>query len=361
MKPTGIIVLEGANASGKTTLAKALRERYDARYVHLGLYKNPWRWHLGALWRAIKLSQDHLVIIDRHWISECAYAQVFRDGSTYPVAARCLDRILKKHCAAYVMCVPSNYLEHVARHKKRINHPYPDITGVIQFYSDLVYGNLAQPGTDYASQLARRGDFLKRADTMIFDMDHDGDDGMDKVLKQIVTRVRWLQFQQFDGARNPYNNNITGHAFDATHVIVAEAPGCHPLFRGVGWPFTDRSGPAHFMNQALHYLDADESKLIFTSVHGTWDMLPALAAKKEGIRSLLFICTGRVGERRLKDLGVEAWQRQRIVHPIHAATFTAHGEGPIKRYARVLGQVLHVENPSPMAKTRSLLAERSKS
>lgn len=337
MNPRGIIVLEGADASGKTTLAQHFREKYGARYVHLGLYDDIWRWHLGALWRAIKLADHELVVIDRHWISECAYGQVYRTGSKYPVASRCMDRVLMKHGAVYVLCVPSDYEGQLARHhrlKGERQELYHSITGVVQFYADLRYGNVAQPGFDYCSQLARRGEFYSRPDVMMYDIDTDGSK-LKEYCERVVDHVGWWRGYQYPVALESKNQNLTGHAYNATHVIVGEAPGpgAHPRVR---WPFVcnKKMSAAVFMNQTLHKLDVDETKLIFTNATGYPDNhLRMLAAC-----GLKFICLGRVAEREVTRLGHP--RHVTIVHPQHARRFGGPHDEAIRRYARVMEEAL---------------------
>ena len=95
---TGIVVLEGANAAGKTTLARHLVERYGARYLHSRPTRDPWRRHVAMLRRAVALSERHLVVLDRHWLSEQVYGRVF-GSPAYDLGARCLDRVLRRYGA----------------------------------------------------------------------------------------------------------------------------------------------------------------------------------------------------------------------------------------------------------------------
>ena len=74
----GIIVIDGCDGTGKTTLAEAICRRYDGVYIH-----NTYRWptkmplyHTAALHRALKLAKTRLVVIDRLWMSEAIYAEV---------------------------------------------------------------------------------------------------------------------------------------------------------------------------------------------------------------------------------------------------------------------------------------------
>lgn len=107
----GLIILEGPDGSGKTTLAEYLVKHHQAHYMHL-TYDKSWNMfdymteHLTA---AINmLEQGHLVIIDRHWMSEEIYAKVFRGGSPWPYMGRLFDRIILKYSGTYVLCIPGD-------------------------------------------------------------------------------------------------------------------------------------------------------------------------------------------------------------------------------------------------------------
>ena len=105
-----IIVLEGPDGSGKTTLAKMLVDEYGFAYRHL-TYRFKDRMHLyhwAALELCLKDAETGPVVLDRWWPSEIVYADVFRGGSKWPLWPRMLDRVALKHGVTYVWCIPSN-------------------------------------------------------------------------------------------------------------------------------------------------------------------------------------------------------------------------------------------------------------
>ena len=76
-----VIILEGPDGAGKTTLAHKLADRLGARYVHLGPMTNVkdlGRIYVEAMLPAIQGYQT--VIMDRAWFSEEPYGTVFREG-----------------------------------------------------------------------------------------------------------------------------------------------------------------------------------------------------------------------------------------------------------------------------------------
>jgi len=119
MKPAGLIILDGPDGAGKTTLAQYYVKKHGAIYMHL-TYRfkdNMFAYHTAMLLKACKLvDQGHLVIIDRLWMSELVYAKVFRNGSKWPFMSRFLDRIILKYSGIYVMCVPESSREYLTHY-----------------------------------------------------------------------------------------------------------------------------------------------------------------------------------------------------------------------------------------------------
>jgi hypothetical protein len=137
-----IIVLDGPDGSGKTTLGKLIAERHRGKYLHLTYrWKNNMaEYHLAALNYAAKHAVNCPVVIDRWWPSEVVYASVFRDGSTLTFNGRYLDRLGQKYGVSYVMCIPDNraaYLENFERLKAEREEMYDTMAGVYDGYAKL--------------------------------------------------------------------------------------------------------------------------------------------------------------------------------------------------------------------------------
>ena len=122
----GIIVLEGPDAAGKTTLANTLIEKFGgskkARYIHSTwspeLEKVMDDYHLNTIHRAIELSRSKVVILDRSWLSELVYSEVFRSGTNFPDLAREAHTLLSQANATYVLCCPFLKEEYLANFEK---------------------------------------------------------------------------------------------------------------------------------------------------------------------------------------------------------------------------------------------------
>src|SRR5690606_37684332 len=112
-----IIVLEGPDGTGKTSLAMNLRDHLGARYIHL-TYRWPEKmnlYHYAAIRVAGHLAQNQPVIIDRWWPSEIVYAEAYRGGSKFLKHYFMLEHVANKIGVVYVMCLPKDrdlYLRH---------------------------------------------------------------------------------------------------------------------------------------------------------------------------------------------------------------------------------------------------------
>lgn len=131
----GIIILEGPDASGKTTLASQIEAeavhrknwRYSkVRRTHLRERHNLAPFQFLATSKAI----DHrgLTIIDRHWISEEVYSAVYRPHQTRSaIYSRLWFEMFMTVPTVYVMCCPS-VANAVESHRRTLDQ------GVSQLY-----------------------------------------------------------------------------------------------------------------------------------------------------------------------------------------------------------------------------------
>lgn len=175
----GLIVLEGADSSGKTTLAKKLMEgEPGAIYMH-GL---PWVGWIGEAHEAMMsaavrhVGDGGLVVVDRHWVSEYVYGPVFRGFVGYDdgVAAR-FDRVTRA-IGVYVLCVPSD----AAKHERRFQRERPDkrdmfdsMVVISEAYRRLAHGYMHEERDDLYGKYCRHGDFTSKR-CAVYDLDRDG-------------------------------------------------------------------------------------------------------------------------------------------------------------------------------------------
>jgi thymidylate kinase len=112
-----IIVLEGPDGAGKTTLARELQEQLGARYIHLTYrFRDKMHvYHSAALKLAYHLSKTQPVIIDRWWPSEIVYADAYRGGSKFTKYYFLLEHLASEMGLTYIFCLPNDrdrYLKH---------------------------------------------------------------------------------------------------------------------------------------------------------------------------------------------------------------------------------------------------------
>lgn len=135
----GIIILEGQDASGKTTLANKLLKSYKGIYIHATYrFKNKMPiYHAALLRKALKLSKNQLVIIDRLHISEYIYAKVFRGGTPWPEVFKMFNSFCRELNIPIILCVPDTIergLTWFEKTKQQRPEMYDDIKEIITEY-----------------------------------------------------------------------------------------------------------------------------------------------------------------------------------------------------------------------------------
>lgn len=137
-KQTGIIILDGADCTGKTTIQQYFVYRMGAMPIHLTYpiptqYIDMFDYHHSEMKRAIELSKSNLVIVDRHWISEKIYSTVLREGNIYPgtdpeASCKQMSDIWASHGAIYIICLPGFIKGAVERYLNNVDskHPYTE-------------------------------------------------------------------------------------------------------------------------------------------------------------------------------------------------------------------------------------------
>jgi len=129
-----ILILEGPDGAGKTTLAETLRHRFqDKSMVHIvkhGPYTGVEPEHLCRIYfRSMSpaLTFDDVVIMDRSWLSEPIYGEVYRNGANRidVERKRMLERVALSRGAVVIHCQP-DFETCVEAFEKRIGEEYLD-------------------------------------------------------------------------------------------------------------------------------------------------------------------------------------------------------------------------------------------
>lgn len=259
-----IFILDGPDATGKTTLAKELVEKTGGKYFHL-----TYRWkdrifdyHTAAIRLAARSTTP--VILDRWWPSEAVYAKAFREGSDWPLQGRMTDRIARKFGAIYVLCLPATVQECVDRHaqlKSERHEMYDDIRSVAELYLKLYSGDVEHEDKgQYIDFLIRTGGLITRFDVLHYSIETWGRAlGIfsDKVIQQSNT---WRKLQ-YGPALSFREWNIVGHVFFADYLFIGDQVANN--FRELHWPFYEYQNGSLYLTKALH-------RLGFKEEHAMW-------------------------------------------------------------------------------------------
>ena len=182
----GIIIFEGPDGVGKTTLINYIRKKYDnSYYMHLRVHKNMKLWHTASARLAIrKRLEGYIVLLDRHWPSEQFYSYIRSNGPSYN--PRLLYNRLKDQGTKYVWCIPEDIARVKENHRinKELRHEeYDNIDSVIDDYYFSWFGKpKRQVFLRNLSPLRERKDFIR------YDMFKDGhklDEFTEKVINAL--------------------------------------------------------------------------------------------------------------------------------------------------------------------------------
>jgi hypothetical protein len=334
----GIIILEGADGTGKTTLARALVKRYDAFYIHNGLWPDIWKRHLATVDLAIKRSQKQLVIIDRLWLSEQIYGDTFRDGPAYDLGARCLDRALLRYGAVTVLCVRRDFaghMKHFEELKRTRVEKFARMEMVAQRYLDLASGNLAADGKWYYNQLTQFQDYPLRDDVLVYDFEIAGISAklLDIAMDTIVGRVYALRRHAGETFATDLPN-LTGNPRDPRYLFVGEQLSPRACNRAAPFLWNDEMSSATYFNKQLHKLKFREDQALWTNAIGH-DWLRFLRDHLSATTRV--IALGGIAARRVEELSFP--NAASIPHPQWARRFQAqHPE----KYRTLLQEALKI-------------------
>jgi hypothetical protein len=349
MTARGIVILEGADSSGKTTLANVFRERHGARYLHGRVFPDPWKYHLAMLRRATRLADTQLVVVDRHWLSHLAYGRAF-DNGTYDVAGRSFDRAWRRAGALTILCVPGDPRRQEAdwaidRTAGKVEH-FDRVRGVINLYIDLARGNVAHPGNGYLDQLIRFQDFAERDDVLVYDRyGWEGNARMARFAAGALRYLSMLRLRAYAPGLDSARWNLTGRADVARPgaiLFVGEALSPRVLAvtpRRLPLPMLQRetdAGAATWFNAAVHRLALREDRIVVTNALEADDHIGTLLAEARPLASYKVVALGEKAAERLTELGVTNYRG--TAHPRWHRRFR-FSEGP-EGYARLLREAL---------------------
>lgn len=132
-----IIIVEGCDASGKSTLINQLMEKYPNNcYIHNAVTDDILSLHKNTIDAALTASQYHYVFIDRLHLSEKIYGTIFRNGASYDIDE--FDNELNTFSnIKKILCVVDKDTA-LSKHANRKNKEmFDDISRVWDMYNDI--------------------------------------------------------------------------------------------------------------------------------------------------------------------------------------------------------------------------------
>jgi len=316
-----IIVLDGPDAVGKTTIAKEFIRKFpNTKYIH-----NGYRWkdkifdyHTAVMKLASKWAMTHNVIIDRWWPSEACYASVYRNTSAWPLQGRFHERLALKYGVIYLLCLPDqNTVDRHTEMKKVRNEMYENIEDLCNLYYKLYYGDLNHKDKgNYIDKLILSGGVKDIPYYIPYTIERWGahlDTFLDLVM-HVATEMRDSQFQD---ALSPFEHNVLGHSKFAKYMFVGDR--VNPKYRDIFWPFFEYGNSSLYFTEALHDLWIKERDYMWTNAYdkdGKIDLKYAELAKERGIN---IIALGKNALKALKQKRIEPYEI--MPHPSHYKRF----------------------------------------
>lgn len=200
-----IIVLEGADGTGKTTLANELKKVFSgSMYIHATWSKEldtrMLEYHMSILADAYQFIQkcNLPVILDRLWLSEAIYAQVFRQGSKYPKEAAVIDKFIEKIGGINIICLADD----LQRHADRFNQlksdrveMYQNVTHIAKYYNQIwhnidVCDNICL-SKGYLKDIMLEGGLCRRKNYFRYSIEKEGQD-IGRFLSEITYELNKL-------------------------------------------------------------------------------------------------------------------------------------------------------------------------
>lgn len=132
-----IIICEGADCQGKSTLINQLMERHPNNcYIHNAVTNDIESLHKNTIDAALVASQEHWVFIDRLHLSEKIYGTVFRNGPSYDVNA--FDRMLSTiPTLKKVLCIVDKETSLAKHAERKDKEMFNDISKVWDMYNEV--------------------------------------------------------------------------------------------------------------------------------------------------------------------------------------------------------------------------------
>ena len=136
-----IIIVEGPDASGKSTLINQLMERHPNNcYLHNAVTDDIASLHKNTIDAALVASQEHWVFIDRLHLSEKIYGTIFRNGPSYDVDAFDIAILYRIPMVKKILCMVDKETSLAKHAERKDKEMFDDISKVWDMYNDVKDG-----------------------------------------------------------------------------------------------------------------------------------------------------------------------------------------------------------------------------
>lgn len=323
-----IIVLDGPDGAGKTTLANEIARQSGGRVIHLTYRfkdKMP-SYHTAALELALRYSEHQTVVLDRWWPSQTCYASAYRGGSEWPMMDRLLDRVALKHRLIYCICLPQDKNRLVAE----FNHLKGQREEMYDEGMDRVYDAYDQLWWTY---------FANRHDAVRYDR-------FEAERKETLEAEAWLLIDSanrrlratWTEALNIEQRNVAGNLYTPKVVLVGERS--NPKSRRNVWPFFEHANSSLWLAEALTHAGIREFDLAWANAQSYED-----GASNAGLVKTIADSTGAVivpmGMPALRmverELGIQC--ELALKHPQHSRRFSPTDFSGYSRLAELIKEL----------------------
>lgn len=317
---TGIIYLDGNEHTGKSTLAHELEQHHGAVILHQGyrFRDKIFTYHAAALRKAVQMSLTCLVVIDRLWMSEAIYGQVYRGGTKWPLQGRMFDRVLRRFAALHVICATDGaHAAHVVQSKpgRDLYQDQVKTVEVEEHFLGLTDGRVTLTPADknhFFSLSGNRGDIIR------YDYRHwKVEDAVQYLLKELAKLQQ--RYPMFELTRDPTLMNFSGVLVPGGTLVVGDK--CNPKNRKVAWPFFEYGNCSLYLAKALAEEGIVEDNVGWTNAYDDrFDEVLALAVKA-GVTKCVIL--GRRAEKKVQErlAMMRGFDTRTVRHPQSARRF----------------------------------------
>lgn len=190
-----IILVEGPDGSGKSTLCNNIIENHKASYIHLSRPKNKLDIHSQFIH---SMSAAHLlnesgsdVILDRHFLSQIVYQGIFNDQNTIEkFSATAFMNIIDK----IILCIPGDknkYLDRFNNLKTNRYEMYQNMEDVYDAYLSLYTGEKIcnKIDNEFYDMIINEGGLKNNPKVILYDMNKISKNNISKFVDENIYNV----------------------------------------------------------------------------------------------------------------------------------------------------------------------------